>query len=79
MVQQRPTASEGFRSFGKAIRAQRELMGISQEKLAEMCELNRGHFGEIERGKVNVSLEVIMKIAYELGLKPSWLFDKADL
>ena len=58
-------------AFGKAIRQARVIRGLSQEKLAEFSDLNRTYIGDIERGKRNVSLVNMQKIATALGLKLS--------
>ena len=60
--------------FGRNVRAHREKLKISQEKLAELCELHRTYIGAIERGERNVSLENIQKIARALGVRISVLF-----
>lgn len=61
--------------FGKNVRLQREKLKISQEKLAELCDLHRTYIGAIERGERNVSLENIQRIAEGLQIKISDLFN----
>ena len=58
-------------AFGEAIRQARVIRGLSQEKLAEFSDLNRTYIGDIERGKRNVSLVNMQKIATALDLKLS--------
>lgn len=60
--------------FGERVRLQRENRHLSQEKLAELCDLHRTYIGGIERGERNVSIENIQKIAKALGIKISVLF-----
>jgi transcriptional regulator with XRE-family HTH domain len=60
--------------FGRNVRTHREKLKISQEKLAELCDLHRTYIGAIERGERNVALENIQKIAKALGVKISILF-----
>ena len=55
--------------FGKNVRKLREKQNITQEKLAELCNLHRTYIGGIERGERNVSLENIQKVADALGVK----------
>ena len=55
--------------FGKNVRKLRENQGMTQEKLAELCDLHRTYIGGIERGERNVSLENIQKVADALGVK----------
>ena len=49
--------------FGKQVRARRELIGVSQEKFAAKCKLDRTYISGIERGKRNLSLRNIKLIA----------------
>ncbi len=49
--------------FGQRVRELRLSKGYSQEKLAELSELDRTYIPGIESGKRNVSLVVIEKIA----------------
>ena len=50
--------------FGKRIREMRLLKGISQEKLAELADLDRTYITGIERGKRNVSITVMEKLSF---------------
>lgn len=59
------------KAFGIAVRQARVIRGLSQEKLAEFSDLNRTYIGDIERGKRNVSLINMQKIATALDLKLS--------
>lgn len=52
---------------GFSIRKQREGMGISQEKLAELSELHRTYIGQVERGEKNLTLRSLERIAKALG------------
>jgi transcriptional regulator with XRE-family HTH domain len=59
--------------FGEEVRILRRKLGLSQEALAEVCELHRTYIGSVERGERNVSLRNIAKIARALDVTPSWL------
>jgi transcriptional regulator with XRE-family HTH domain len=59
--------------FGEKVRAIRQKRGLSQEKLAEICNLHRTYISSIERGKRNVSLINIHKIAEALKIDPARL------
>ncbi|HEV3039333.1 MAG TPA: helix-turn-helix transcriptional regulator [Candidatus Angelobacter sp.] len=52
--------------LGKKIRGLRERQGLSQEALADLCELNRVHIGGIEQGKINLTLATLDKVARNL-------------
>lgn len=60
--------------FGQAIKAYRQTMNLSQEKLAERCNLHKNYIGQVERGERNASLKNILKITNGLSIKPSELF-----
>jgi transcriptional regulator with XRE-family HTH domain len=58
--------STAQQKLGKKIRALREKHGLSQEALADLCELNRVHIGSIEHGKINLTLTTLDKVARNL-------------
>ena len=60
--------------FGQRVRATRHAQKISQEELADLCELDRSYIGGVERGERNVSLLNIVKIAQALKISPKDLF-----
>lgn len=57
--------------LGENVRSLRMERQITQEQLAELCNLHRTYVGAIERGDRNVSLNNIAKIAYALNVTPS--------
>ncbi len=59
--------------FGEKVRLFRQSIGLSQEELAERCDLHRTYIGSVERGERNVSLENIVKIARSLKITPEKL------
>jgi len=59
--------------FGKRIRELRGDLGMTQEMLAAKVGLDRSYMGFLERGERNPSLEVIIKIAKALNIKPEEL------
>ena len=54
--------------FGKRLREVREEAGISQERLAELAGLHRTYVSSVERGKNNISLVNIERLALALGV-----------
>ena len=60
--------------FGRALRRQRQKLGVSQEAFADMCQLDRTYIGGIERGERNVALVNIEKIAKTLLISIAQLF-----
>lgn len=62
-------------ALGKRIRTLRKRKGLTQEGLAEQIGTSSKYIGEIERGKVNFSLDIAEKIASGLGVDLPELFD----
>jgi transcriptional regulator with XRE-family HTH domain len=60
--------------FGERVRQLRKEKGLSQEALAQACDLDRSYIGGVERGERNVSLVNIQKIAMALGVSARELF-----
>ena len=54
--------------FGSRLREVREGQGISQEKLADLAGLHRTYVSSVERGKNNISLVNIERLAAALGV-----------
>ena len=65
-----------LKNFGDRVRALRLDLGVSQEKLAFDCGLDRTYISGIERGKRNVSLINIQRLAEALGVGAADLFHK---
>jgi transcriptional regulator with XRE-family HTH domain len=57
------------------ILAERKKLGISQEELADRCNLHRTEFGLLERGKRDARATTLVKVARGIGITPSQLFD----
>lgn len=66
------------KKLGMNIREVRLLVGISQEKLADMAGLHRTYIGSVERGERNVSIENIVAIAKALSVNPTRLIEGID-
>jgi transcriptional regulator with XRE-family HTH domain len=60
--------------FGKAVRARRHKLGVSQEEFADLCSMDRTYVGGIERGERNLALLNIEKIARAFRISISELF-----
>ena len=65
--------------LGNIIRSLRKSKGYSQEDFAFFIEVNRGYFGAIERGEVNVSFLNLIKIFRGLQVSPAIFFNKFQL
>jgi len=67
--------------LGRALRELRKThrKHFSQEEFALEAEINRGYYGSIERGEVNVSVLTLEKICAALGISMEKLFGTAKL
>ena len=65
-----------IKRIGRNIRAIRADLGYSQEKLSELCGLDRTYIGGVERGERNLGVKNLLKIANALGVEPAHLFDQ---
>ena len=61
--------------LGIKIRIERQKRKLSQEKLAEMSDLNRNFIGMIERGETNVTVKNLENLANALNLDIKELFN----
>ena len=61
--------------LGNKIRIERKQLKLSQEKLAELADLNKNFIGMIERGETNVTVKNLENIAIALGIDIKNLFD----
>jgi transcriptional regulator with XRE-family HTH domain len=52
---------------------------MSQEALADASGVDRSHMGQIERGKRNVTILNLFRIAVAMNVKPSELLASAGL
>lgn len=59
--------------IGQRIRDKRKEKGISQEKLALICNIDRSYLGRIERGEVNITILKLYEISTILETPPKEL------
>ncbi len=60
--------------FGERVRNLRKLSNLSIEELAYRADINRNYLSDVERGKRNLSLKAIEKIANGLNVPIDALF-----
>lgn len=58
------------------IRAFRRAKNLSQEELADMCNLHRTYLGSVERGERNVTLSTLEAFSAALGVSVPHLLTK---
>jgi transcriptional regulator with XRE-family HTH domain len=59
---------------GRNVRQLRRLRGLSQEGLAEVVGNTHKHIGQVERGEVNVTIDILTRIAAGLSVHVGDLF-----
>ncbi|EPC6194218.1 helix-turn-helix domain-containing protein [Vibrio cholerae] len=64
-----------LQQFGKHVKQLRIMKGLSQEQLAFAANLDRTYISGVERGKRNISLLNIIKIANALDIAAHQLVD----
>ena len=65
--------------FGARVRDRRTALGLSQEALAERCDLHRTYVGSLERGERNVTLLNILRLATGLEVDAGELLHGLEL
>lgn len=61
--------------IGKRVKVLRSKLGISQEELADIAELDRTYITSVECGKRNISIVNIEKLAKALNVSLKEFFD----
>ncbi len=64
--------------FGFRLRELRLSRGLSQEELADAAELDRTYVSSCERGKRNIGLVNIHRLAVALGVSPDKLLKRPN-
>jgi transcriptional regulator with XRE-family HTH domain len=70
----KPSETEFLKKLGLRIRTIREEKGFSQEKLSFECGLHRTYISSVERGKRNIAVINLRKIADALGIPITHFF-----
>ena len=65
-------------AFGEILRDLRNKVGLSQEKLAMDCGLDRTYISLLERGLRQPTLTTIFTLANSLAIKPSKLINAVE-
>ncbi len=60
-------------SLVQSVKLRRKELGLSQEELADLSEIDRTYASQIERGIANPSLEVLFRLASSLNTDVSSL------
>ena len=62
-------------ALGERVRRERQALGLSQEALALRCGVHWTFLGQVERGRRNINLHNLLKIAAGLGVDPGKLVE----
>jgi transcriptional regulator with XRE-family HTH domain len=62
--------------LGVNLRRYRERVGLSQEGLADLCDLDRTEISLLERGKRFPRLDTIVRLSRALGVLPADLLEE---
>lgn len=65
--------------FGKVLRELRGKNNLSQEKLAEYCDLDRTYISLLERGLRQPTITTIFKIAEALKISPTEIIKQVEI
>lgn len=65
---------EYISNLGIHIRQLRERKSISQQNLADLCNMPKTSIGRIERAEVSVTIKTLIKIANALEIDPIEIF-----
>lgn len=66
-------------SLGNAIKSLRKEMGLSQEALSLLAEIDLSYLGRVERGDNNVTVFNLLKLAHALDVSLERLAARAEL
>jgi transcriptional regulator with XRE-family HTH domain len=61
--------SPDHEAFGRAVRELRARRGYSQEVLGQRANIHRNYVGAIERGEINPTLRIVLKVVAGLDVR----------
>ncbi|QFP76281.1 helix-turn-helix domain-containing protein [Deinococcus sp. AJ005] len=74
---QRPPSTERL-VFGKRLRAERHLIGLTLEDLAEAADMNWSYIAQVERGTRNIGIDNMAALARAVGVPLAFLLQSND-
>lgn len=66
-------------ALGAVIRKRRIALGVSQEAFADSIRMHRAYYWNIEHGRRNLSLKIIVRVAAGLKVKVATLMREAGI
>ncbi|MDR0827098.1 MAG: helix-turn-helix domain-containing protein [Desulfovibrio sp.] len=67
--------SDSLKRLGRRVRHFRTEKGLSQEKVAELSGISSKYMSDLERGEANVSVQVLERVAVNVGASAIDLLD----
>ncbi|MDD7913195.1 helix-turn-helix domain-containing protein [Polaribacter ponticola] len=64
-----------MKAFGKYLKMLRNKANLSQEDLANDCDISISQIGRIERGEINTTISTLYVLAKALNIEVKELFD----
>ena len=64
-----------LKTFARNLRMARKEQGLTQERLADLSEMNLVHYGRIERAETEPGIRTVVRIANALGVPVSALVE----
>ena len=68
-----------YQCFGRAVREARGRCALTQTEVGRRVRLHRNYVGAVERGEINPTLRLIVKLSHGLRMRPSELLRLAEL
>ncbi len=65
-----------FKNFGKQVKKFRKMKELTQEALAFDCEVSKRTIQRIEKGEINITMNIMFLLAKALEVKTSDLFEE---
>ncbi len=66
------------RILGGRLRRRREELGLRQDEVAALSHVNASHYGKLERGESNPTVQTLLQISITLEIEPAWLVRGLD-
>lgn len=64
---------------GHAIRARRLAIGMTQDGFADAIGMHRAYYSALERGKWNLTVKTLVKVAEGLGVSAAQILGDAEI
>lgn len=59
--------------IGQRLRQQRQALGLTREKMAELADIGTGYYGQLEIGTSQMSIDTLIKLSRSMHLSMEYL------